>query len=162
MGADPALAAPVALWPGSSRLFQPDRAAARQHHRWADLYPIGSPACDAGFNYTPVDHDQRNTLNVGFNGTLPWHIDAFKRLLRLRLQQWIPGTSIALRWRLSSRPYYLRPESWETVHRQLFISVTALNVANWRILLDNSLTFGGFHYNDPSQIYGEVRYRFKF
>ena len=27
---------------------------------------------------------------------------------------------------------------------------------------DNSLTFGGFHYNDPRQIYGEVRYRFHF
>ena len=31
--------------------------------------PIGDPACDAGFDYTPVDHDQRNTLNVGFNAT---------------------------------------------------------------------------------------------
>ncbi len=33
--------------------------------------PIGDPACDAGFSYTPVDHDQRNTLNLGFNATLP-------------------------------------------------------------------------------------------
>ena len=38
--------------------------------------PIGIPACDAGFDYTPVDHDQRNTLNVGFNATLPWRIIA--------------------------------------------------------------------------------------
>ena len=38
--------------------------------------PVGSPACDAGFDYTPVDHDQRNTLNVGFNATLPWRIYA--------------------------------------------------------------------------------------
>ena len=44
----------------------------------------------------------------------------------------------------------------------LSVSVTALNVANRRLLLDNSLTFGGFHYNDPRQIYGEVRYRFKY
>ena len=35
--------------------------------------PIGDPACDAGFAYTPVDHDQRNTLNVGFNATPPAH-----------------------------------------------------------------------------------------
>ena len=34
----------------------------------------------------------------------------------------------------------------------LTLSVTALNVANRRVLLDNSLTFGGFHYNDPRQI----------
>ena len=42
------------------------------------------------------------------------------------------------------------------------ISVTALNVANSRVELDNSLTFGGFHYNDPRQIYVEFRYRFHF
>ena len=29
------------------------------------------------------------------------------------------------------------------------VSVTALNVANRRVELDNSLTFGGFHWNDP-------------
>jgi outer membrane receptor protein involved in Fe transport len=42
------------------------------------------------------------------------------------------------------------------------VSVTALNVANRRVLLDNSLTFGGFHYNDPRQIYVELRYRFHY
>ena len=42
------------------------------------------------------------------------------------------------------------------------ISVTALNVANRRVLLDNSLTFGGFHYNDPRQIYVEFRWRFHY
>ena len=31
------------------------------------------------------------------------------------------------------------------------VSVNALNVANRRVLLDNSLTFGGFHYNDPAK-----------
>jgi outer membrane receptor protein involved in Fe transport len=42
------------------------------------------------------------------------------------------------------------------------VGVNAVNVANTRVLLDNSLTFGGFHENDPRQIYGEVRYRFHF
>ena len=42
------------------------------------------------------------------------------------------------------------------------VSVTALNAANRRVLLDNSLTFGGFHYNDPRQIYVEFRYRFHY
>jgi outer membrane receptor protein involved in Fe transport len=42
------------------------------------------------------------------------------------------------------------------------ISVTALNVANRRVLLDNSLTFGGFHYNDPREIYAEFRWRFHY
>ena len=38
--------------------------------------PISSPQCDAGFDYTPVDHDQRNTLNVGFNANLLFHTTA--------------------------------------------------------------------------------------
>ncbi len=38
--------------------------------------PVGLPPCDVGPGYTPVDHDQRNTLNVGFNATLPRHIFA--------------------------------------------------------------------------------------
>ena len=41
-------------------------------------------------------------------------------------------------------------------------SITATNVANRRVLLDNSLTFGGFHFNDPRQLYAELRYRFRF
>ena len=45
---------------------------------------------------------------------------------------------------------------------RLSISATATNVTNRRVLPDNSLTFGGFHYNDPRQIYGELRYRFKY
>ena len=42
------------------------------------------------------------------------------------------------------------------------VSVTALNVANLRVQLDNSLTFGGFHWNEPRQIYGEFRWRFHY
>jgi hypothetical protein len=44
--------------------------------------------------------------------------------------------------------------------KRLSASLTVLNVADRRLLIDNSLTFGGFHYNDPRQIYGELRYRF--
>lgn len=40
------------------------------------------------------------------------------------------------------------------------IAVNALNAANRRVLVDNSLTFGGFHYDDPREIYREVRYHF--
>jgi hypothetical protein len=42
------------------------------------------------------------------------------------------------------------------------LSLTALNVANRRVLLDNSLTFGGFHFNDPRQLYVEFRWRFRY
>ena len=125
--------------------------------------PIGSPACDAGFNYTPVDHDQRNTLNVGFNGKLPWHIDAGTNVYY--------GSGFSNGYPGPPSPYsgnYLPGHTTFDLNLgkqftdNLFVSVSALNVANYRVLLDNSLTFGGFHYNDPRQIYAEVRYRFKF
>jgi hypothetical protein len=35
-----------------------------------------------------------------------------------------------------------------------------LNLTDRHLLTDNSLTFGGFHYNEPREIIGEVRYRF--
>jgi len=41
-------------------------------------------------------------------------------------------------------------------------SVSALNVANRHLLLDNSLTFGGFHYSNPREIFAEIRYRFHY
>jgi outer membrane receptor protein involved in Fe transport len=42
------------------------------------------------------------------------------------------------------------------------VSVNALNVGDKRVQLDNSLTFGGFHWNDPRQVYVEFRYRFHY
>jgi outer membrane receptor protein involved in Fe transport len=50
----------------------------------------------------------------------------------------------------------------KTFDEKITASITATNIANRRVLLDNSLTFGGFHFNDPRQIYGELRYRFHF
>ena len=42
------------------------------------------------------------------------------------------------------------------------IAVNALNVTNRHLLIDNSLTFGGFHYNNPREIYAEFRWHFHF
>ena len=39
----------------------------------------------------------------------------------------------------------------KTFAEKYTVSLTALNVANRRVQLDNSLTFGGFHWNDPRQ-----------
>ena len=49
----------------------------------------------------------------------------------------------------------------KAVAENVTISVTALNLANRRFLLDNSQTFGGTHYAEPRQIYLQVRYRFR-
>jgi outer membrane receptor protein involved in Fe transport len=44
--------------------------------------------------------------------------------------------------------------------KRVTLSVTALNLANRRFLLDNSQTFNGTHYAEPRQVYAQVRYRF--
>jgi hypothetical protein len=126
--------------------------------------PKNSGSCNnAGFAYTPVDHDQRNTLNVGFTATFPW-----KAYISTNVyygsgfhngspnpatpypNQYLPyNTSIDLSF-------------GKTFTDKINASITATNLQNRRTLLDNSLTFGGFHYNDPRQIFGEIRYRFKY
>jgi outer membrane receptor protein involved in Fe transport len=42
------------------------------------------------------------------------------------------------------------------------VNVQAINVANRRVLLDNSFTFGGTHYLNPREILVQVRYRFHY
>jgi len=44
-------------------------------------------------------------------------------------------------------------------HRPIQGASVTLNVGDKRVQLDNSLTFGGFHWNNPRQIYVEFRYR---
>lgn len=130
--------------------------------------PIGDPACDAGFSYTPVDHDQRNTLNVGFNATLPMRITASTNVMYgsgFTNGGYDPaGPPADPRY---PNPYLPQHTTFDLAVGKSFgerttVSINALNVANRRVLLDNSLTFGGFHYNDPREIYGEVRYRFHY
>lgn len=123
--------------------------------------PIASPQCDAGFNYEPLDHDQRNTLNTGFTATLPWRATASANLYY--------GSGFVNGDPNDAYPNDYLPEHTtidlslrRTFSEKFAASITATNLANRRVLLDNSLTFGGFHYNDPRQIYGELRYRFKY
>jgi outer membrane receptor protein involved in Fe transport len=112
----------------------------------------------------PVDHDQRNTLTVGFNGNLPWSSYASTNVYYgSGFTNGLYGTPNAQ----YPGPYLPSHTTFDLAVGKTFaekytISANALNVANRRVQLDNSLTFGGFHYNDPRQIYGEVRYRFHF
>lgn len=134
--------------------------------------PIASPQCDAGFDYSPVDHDQRHTLNVGFNATMPWRTTASTNIYYGSGfvnggfdPNGPPGTPpIDPRY---PNPYLSEHTTFDlslgkSIGPRTILSVNVLNVANRRVLLDNSLTFGGFHYNDPRQIYGELRYRFHY
>ena len=122
----------------------------------------GDP-CYVAPGYTPLDHDQRDTLNVGFNATLPWKAYASTN--------YYFGSGFHNGDPDPSTPYpnaYLPYNTtWDlavgkTFNNKFSASITATNVQNRRTLLDNSLTFGGFHYNDPREIFAELRYHFKY
>jgi hypothetical protein len=125
--------------------------------------PSDPSACIVAPGYSPLDHDQRNTLNVGFNANLPCHVFGSFNVYY--------GSGFSNGYPFAPSPYlgnYLPGHTTadlavgKTFAEKYTVSVNALNVANTRVLLDNSLTFGGFHYNDPRQLYGEFRYRFHF
>jgi len=114
--------------------------------------------------FSPVDHDQRNTLNLGYNTSLPWHAYASTNMY------YGSGFTNGL-YGMPNAQYpgaYLPAHATvdlalgKTFAEKYTVSLTALNVGDKRVQLDNSLTFGGFHWNDPRQIYVEFRYRFHF
>lgn len=110
---------------------------------------------------SPLDHDQRNTLSIGGDVTLPRRSWASTSVnYGSGFHNGFPG-----------QPY---PGDYLPAHttfdlslgkdfgERFSASVTALNVANRRVELDNSNTFGGFHWNYPREIFGEIRYRFHY
>ncbi len=110
---------------------------------------------------SPVDHDQRNTLNVGYNTTLPWHTYAATNVYYgSGFTNGLPGLQYPGDYLPSHTTFDL--SLGKTFAEKYTISANALNVANRRVQLDNSLTFGGFHWNDPRLLYGEFRYRFNY
>jgi hypothetical protein len=128
------------------------------------ICPTPVPAgCQPPPGLSPVDHDQRNTLNMGVNSILPGQVLAATNVYY--------GSGFT-----NGTPNAEYPGNYLPSHKSVDISLgksfgendkfrlsfTATNVANRRVLLDNSLTFGGFHYNDPRQVYVEVRWRFHY
>jgi TonB dependent receptor/Carboxypeptidase regulatory-like domain/TonB-dependent Receptor Plug Domain len=125
--------------------------------------PPVSPTCDLDIppGYSPVDHDQRNTLNLGFNGNLPWQSFAAINIYY--------GSGFT-----NGMPDAQYPGDYLPGHttvdfavgksfgERYSVALNAINIGDKRVLLDNSLTFGGFHYNDPREIYVEFRYRFHY
>jgi len=111
--------------------------------------------------FGPLDHDQRNTLNVGGDIALPSHSFASTNVY------YGSGFTNAF----PGQPYpgaYLPPHTTfdlslgKDFGEQFSASINALNVANRRVELDNSVTFGGFHWNNPREVYVELRYKFHF
>jgi hypothetical protein len=103
-----------------------------------------------------LDHDQRNTANLGFDASLPWHAFASANV------SVGSGYSNGSGEPPSHLPGHaeLNLSAGKAFGTNLSVSVTALNVTNRHLLVDNSLTFGGFHWNDPRQVYAQIDYRF--
>jgi len=111
--------------------------------------------------YSPVDHDQRNTLNLGFNATLAWQSFASTNVYYgSGFTNGIPDAQYPGNYLPGHTTFDV--SLGKSFAERYSVSVTALNVANRRVELDNSLTFGGFHYNEPREIYVEFRYRFHY
>jgi TonB dependent receptor/Carboxypeptidase regulatory-like domain/TonB-dependent Receptor Plug Domain len=111
--------------------------------------------------FSPLDHDQRNTLNVGGDVSLPWHSYASTNVY------YGSGFSNAFPGQPYPGDYLPQHTSFDLTLGKDFresysISLTGINVANRRAELDNSVTFGGFHWNDPREVYVEFRYRFHY
>jgi outer membrane receptor protein involved in Fe transport len=122
------------------------------------------PACDLGPDYTPVDHDQRHTLNTGFTARLPYRTwfssnvyygSGFSNGLADSGEGPYQGPYLPVHTTFDVSAGHSFGERWRA-------AVNVVNVTNHRVLLDNSVTIGGFHYNDPRMISAEVRYRFHF
>lgn len=159
------LRSPELPWHGHVHLAYSNQIARQQGALTGGLIcrPINSPQCDTEPGYQPLDHDQRNTLNVGGEVQLP-------RSLRVSTNVYY-GSGFVNGYPGPPSPYdgdYLPAHTTfdlrieKQLRDNLSLAVNATNVGNRRVLLDNSLTFGGFHFNDPRQIYAEVRYRFHY
>ncbi len=124
--------------------------------------PVTS-SCDLDIppGYEPVDHDQRNTLNVGFTKNLPRQsYGSINVYYGSGLTNGLPGVQYPGDYLPSHTTVDIA--LGKSFAEKYIVSVDALNLANRRVQLDNSLTFGGFHWNDPRQLYVEFRYRFHY
>ena len=104
-----------------------------------------------------LDHDQRNTLNAGYNGNLPLGFFVGSNLsVNSGLSNGFPPPTHLTSYTV------LDLTAGRNISRDLSVSITALNLANKHLLTDDSLTFGGVHWNNPFQIYAELRYKFHY
>jgi outer membrane cobalamin receptor len=108
----------------------------------------------SGGGYFPLDHDQRHTFSAGFNAPLPRGTFAATTVYY--------GSGFTDNGGPAHLPGHttVNVSLGKSFGEKVSLAVTALNAANSHLLIDNSLTFGGTHFNNPREVYGELRYRF--
>ena len=113
---------------------------------------------------SPLDHDQRNTLNVGGDVSLPWHSYASTNVYYgsgfTNGENGTPGWPYQGDYLPGHTTFDL--SLGKDFGERFTASVTALNVANDRVIYDDSLTFGGYHWDLPREIYVQLRFRFHY
>jgi hypothetical protein len=104
----------------------------------------------------PLDHDQRNTLSIGAYDRLRWDLFVSTTVYY--------GSGFTDSGGPAHLPGHttVNASFGRTLGSKASLAVTALNLFNSHLLIDNSLTFGGTHFNNPREVYGEFRYRFHY
>jgi outer membrane receptor protein involved in Fe transport len=137
---------------------------AQVHLAYSHQYAEGFGAVNGGLtDFSPgeesffLDHDQRHTLSTGFDVDLPQHA-------------WANGSIYyGSGFTDGEGPGHLPGHTTvdlavgKSIGENLSLSLTALNLANRRFLLDNSTTFaGGSHFFHPREIFAQLKYRFHY
>jgi outer membrane cobalamin receptor len=112
-----------------------------------------------GDGFGLLDHDQRNTLHLGARYDLPFHsyasTDVYYASGFTNGDPTVPGDHL--------QPHTTFDLSLGKSFGERFsVNLQGINVANRRVLLDNSFTFGGTHYLNPREVFVQVRYRFHY
>ncbi len=139
--------------------------ASRFHLAYSNQLAQGRGAISGGLtDFTPppsgyfyLDHDQRNTLNLGLETQLPLRIHASGNLYY--------GSGFANGYPPPSHlPGYatLDLSVSRDFGERISVGWSALNLTNRHLLIDNSQTFGGTHFNDPRELIFQLRYRFHY
>ncbi len=145
------------------------------HSAYSNQSALFTGAITGGLNnfdvqegWAPLDHDQKDTLNVGFDVRLPWQSSVAGNVYY--------GSGFAngasgdpdFATLVPAPPQYLAGHTTvdlsvsKSFGERFSAAVHAINVGDSHLLIDDSLTFGGFHFSDPREVYGEFRYHFHY
>jgi outer membrane receptor protein involved in Fe transport len=106
--------------------------------------------------YCYLDHDQRVTVSAGFQLLMPGKTNLSANV--------VYGSGVLAGDGPNHLPEHTTADAYvsKSFGERVQLGITVLNLANSRFPFDVSSSFAGSHFNNPREIYGSVRYRFKF